>query len=131
MKHILLFGLLFFFPTVKTFDTTLDEVEFEKLATKLTSAKGLHLPDMKVKFDIFVADNSILYEMPKFYLNDQEVKCNNCGECPVMVEYREDHIEAFCLRHAPMRVTADLYKPEKRSDKICIPDMPESPEISC
>ena len=105
MKHVLFLGaIFFFFNGLQSNDLTLDEIETEReIASVFTSNSSFKLPDMNVKFDIFVADDAIFYEMPRFYLNEQEVKCEVCGQCPVMIQYKKDKLTSFCLQHAPRK----------------------------
>lgn len=103
MKHLLFLGLLFFSPRTKTLDNTIDEIEMDKRLRKLTMAQGFSLPDMQVKFDIFVSPDSILYEMPRLLIGGQEAKCCVCGDMPFSIEYSNDSLVCYCSKHYPVK----------------------------
>jgi hypothetical protein len=127
MKQLLFLGIFFFFPVTKAFDITMDEIESDKAIKKLSMAQGFSLPDMQVKFDIFVSPESVLYEMPKFFINGQEVKCLVCGQCPVMIEYKKEKLISYCLVHAPKK---DLlsWSPTRPECNV-VPPIPDSGSI--
>lgn len=136
MKHFLFLGLVFFSSNLQVLDNTLDEIEFNKMLIKRGAVEALQLPDMNVKFDIFVSQTSIFYEMPKLFLDDQEVKCNICGACPVMIEYKREHKDerisdykdgkllAFCLQHAPRRRAISTIN---SLEELSVPPIPSCP----
>lgn len=61
------------------------------------------LPTIAVKFDMLIDGDSILYDMPVFTLDGEEVVCQVCGRPPCQIEVTNGKLKCFCFNHIPRK----------------------------